>query len=530
MRALDPTKITILACMLVVLGVPFLFRPDTGPSGDADRRVIIITPHNEQIRTEFKRGFADWHLRNFGETAEVVWVTPGGTSEIRRQLQSIYSKAIKDGQILPDGTLREGNPPMPQDVLFGGGSYEHNEVKTGVTVEVDGDSVSMSMSVPCTVWTDSELEALFGSNFIGPEKNVLYDQEKYWIGTATSGFGIVYNRDVLQDLELDEPTKWEDFGDPLLTGWVALADPRQSGSVATLYDSILNNEGWEDGWRILREMCANARYFANSSTKVPLDVSQGQAGIGVSIDFYGRTQAQAVMREGETPETSRVGYIDPPGAVFIDPDPISLLRCGPDPEMGNRFIQFVLSDEGQALWQFAAHDGEAPEYDADDPSTWGPERFELRRMPVRRDFITEHMDRLTDKVDPFAIAAPTATRGWRSSVGLMMAAFGIDTHSSLVRAWEALTAARADEAFPAETLAEMERLFYAMPAHTFPDGRELVFSPETYREIRNEWRVADERRRAKIAYTRFFKTNYERVAELRDNPGSLSTLAEQTSR
>ncbi|GAB4554805.1 MAG: hypothetical protein Tsb0013_17460 [Phycisphaerales bacterium] len=523
MRSLDSTKIGILACMLVVLGVPFLFRPDSASTGDADRRVIIITPHNEQIRTEFARAFAQWHEREFGETAEVVWVTPGGTSEIRRQLQSIYSKALADGQILPSGELAEGVTPMPQDIIFGGGTYEHGQVKRGVTVTLDGEDVSLPMSVPFTYYSESELASIFGENRIGPQGNHVYDPERYWIGTATSGFGIVFNRDIMVgELGLEEPATWQDFSAPELRGWVALADPRQSGSVATLYDSILNNLGWEDGWRQLREMCANARYFSNSSPKVPLDVSQGQAAIGVAIDFYGRYQAQAVMKEGETPETSRVGYVDPAGQVFIDPDPISILRGGPDPEMANRFVAFVLSDEGQALWQFPARGEESGASLADAPSTWGPRKFELRRMPVRRDFIAEHMETMIDKVDPFAIAADTTNQGWRSSVGPMMAAFGIDTHDELVRAWEALNSARADASFPAGTLREMERLFYAMPTHTFPDGSEKLFSPEHYRDIRNAWRDDGEWRKAKVAYTRFFKKNYERVAELAKNPSAMS--------
>ena len=577
----------------VVLGVPFLFRPASERLGDADRRVIIITPHNEQIRREFASGFADWHEREFGETAEVVWVQPGGTSEIRRQLQATYRNAIKGGQLTVNGELAGGMSPMPQDLLFGGGSYEHGQMKRGVEVALEPDdprvvaaaaakltpmigemdtgevadllrtlasdaevgtvsgfaaaelrealssladepadgvialelaggsaNVTMSISVPFG-YSESELEALFGANYIGPRSNPLYEPEQYWLGTATSGFGIVYNRDVLRELEVvlrpdlpaddpkrHEPNDWEDFGHPGLRGWVALADPRQSGSVTTTYDSILNQYGWEKGWRILREMSANARYFANSSPKVPLDVSQGQAAIGVAIDFYGRYQSQAVMQEGETPETSRVGYIDPEGAVFIDPDPITLLRGAGDRETAERFVQFVLSDAGQALWQFPVGQGD---------EQLGPERFELRRMPVRREFIAENRERFIDKVDPFAVASTIESRGWRSAVAPMMAAFGIETHDELVRAWDALIAARrAHEAgsFPADELARMEELFYSMPVHEMPDGTELVFNPENYRAVRDDWRDPMRWPLTKIAYYKHFRDTYREVVRL----------------
>src|SRR5690606_17069006 len=177
----------------------------------------------------------------------------------------------------------------------------------------------------------------------------------YWLGTALSGFGIVYNRDVLEELGLPEPESFDDLTAFGYFNLLALADPRMSGSVTTTYESILNNQGWDSGWRTLREMAANSRYFATSSTRPPIDVSQGDAAAGLAIDFYGRGQAQEVMAAGETAETSRVGYVDPKGAVYIDADPVSILRGGPSPELAQRFVEFLLTDEAQALWQMRVY-------------------------------------------------------------------------------------------------------------------------------------------------------------------------------
>ena len=46
--------------------------------------------------------------------------------------------------------------------------------------------------------------------------------------------------------------------------------------ITTTFDTILSNSGWDEGWRILRAMCANTRYFTNQSTKPPIDVGQGE--------------------------------------------------------------------------------------------------------------------------------------------------------------------------------------------------------------------------------------------------------------
>src|SRR5260221_447862 len=46
--------------------------------------------------------------------------------------------------------------------------------------------------------------------------------------------------------------------------------------------------GWKRGMSDLLKIAANARYFADSSPLVPIDVSRGEAAAGVAIDFYAR--------------------------------------------------------------------------------------------------------------------------------------------------------------------------------------------------------------------------------------------------
>jgi ABC-type Fe3+ transport system substrate-binding protein len=143
---------------------------------------------------------------------------------------------------------------------------------------------------------------------------------------ALSGFGIVFNRDALDEVGRGEPETWIDVCDPALRGHVALVNPSQSGSITTAFEAILKRYGWIEGWRILRRMGANARYCSAASLQPPIDVSQGNAAVGVCIDFLGRFQAQA-LREAGDPD--RLGYIDPRGGTTIDADPISMLRNAP---------------------------------------------------------------------------------------------------------------------------------------------------------------------------------------------------------
>lgn len=489
----------IIIALLIV--VPLAMRPDEATPPANAERLIVITPHNTQIRWEFERAFSDWHEREYGTPVVIDYRRPGGTSEIRKQLKAIYEAAVRGGRIAPDGSTEPGT--MPYDLFFGGGSYEHGQAKQGVTVEVDGRTVSVPISTRAG-FSEEYLYETYGANRIGSSK--LYDPEQYWLGVCVSSFGILYNKDLLAVRNLPEPTSWNDMTDPRYDGLLALGDPRQSGSIATTYESILNMQGWDDGWRTLRAMSANARYFTGESKKVVLDISRGDAAAGVAIDFYGRFQAQAVVPEGMPPESSRLGYVDPDGETLIDPDPISLLRGGPNPELAEKFLRFALTVEGQAIWNFPAVGEDAP------PDAMGPRRSNLRRMPIRRVMYEQYLERFVDQVNPYGAATNAPSRGWRSMLGPMFGAFAIDVHGDMKTAWDAMNATR--EAGESETLAEMEWLFYAMPTHVTPEGEELEFNEANYRAIREDWRDDEMAPEYRIRYTRFFRENYERIVDM----------------
>ena len=566
-------RIVIALLLGIILGVPFALTAgrhrDAAPSDAA--RLIVVSPHVPQIRAEFGRAFEAWHLREFGTPVVVDWRTPGGTSEIRNQLNAMFSSVVKDlvrrGLLDPDApdTVRLPEGSIDYDLFFGGGSFDHGQTAGAISIAAvtpagEGVTVRVRQSIPAG-FTQAELDELFGDNRIGPQ--LLYDPDQRWIGTALSSFGIVYNREVLERLGLPEPESFKDLTDPRLIGWVALADPRQSGSITTTFDSILGNQGWEEGWRTLRGMSGTTRYFTNSSTKPPIDISQGEAAAGLAIDFYGRGQAQVIA---ETGGGDRVGYTDPAGSVYVDADPISLINGGPNPELAKHFIRFTLSEEAQALWQFRAGDASNPP--GPDGRPMGPSQYELRRMPVRRVMYEKYFDAFIDPVNPFEIVSDVENPGWRTGVQVMMGCFGVDLADECRSAYGAMDTARRSGAFTAEELARLEDRFYAFPLtriealaelpgyeavralveaqgwrwisdveasgvlrqpiddaalHAIGDPQKLAlarmirephllpFTEATYGTVRNEWRQPGREARLKIEYTRFFRDNYRAI-------------------
>ncbi len=173
------------------------------------------------------------------------------------------------------------------------------------------------------------------------------DGKVYWVGAAISSFGFTVNTKVLKEYGLPMPTKWSDLASPTIgkalleVGKPALgiADPTHSSSITTIYEIILQRFGWNEGWKYLTLMGANAVIYTHSS-QVRDAVIRGDVAIGLTIDFYGYT-AMAMNKYCK--------YIIPEDGSLVNPDPIALLKSSLHPEAAQAFIAWVLT-EGQEIW------------------------------------------------------------------------------------------------------------------------------------------------------------------------------------
>lgn len=423
-----------LASVLVPLGIvvalPLALRRDVEVvPGAGVLRLEVITPHNETIQREFGEAFVAWYQEKTGEEVYVNWLVPGGTSEIKRVLDSGFDAAKEGG--------REG---VGIDLFFGGGEYDFSEQsKLGRFVELD------------IFETHPELfegeEPLIPATMSGEK---YYGADRDWVGVVLSSFGIVYNVDGVKRLGLEPPRKWEDLTDPRYYGAVALADPTKSGSVAKIFEMIVQEaiaeevagglseeeaveQGWDKGVNRVRMIAANSRYFTDGSAKIPHDVAQGNAVAGMCIDFYGRTFEEE-KRKGDG--SSRVKFVVPEGGTSISVDPVAILKGAPHPELAQEFVEFLFTEDAQMLW--ARHQG----------AKGGPKFRTLRRLPIRRDLYDEgHRAEMVDgDVMPYELAKKFEYRGeWTgrlfTPLRTIVRVMCIDSHQELKDAWGAMAEA-----------------------------------------------------------------------------------------
>lgn len=533
-------KFIILLPLALIIGLPFAFKQDGAALSGGQDKLIIITPHNEALRYEFTRGFKEWYFAKRGRTVDIDWRVPGGTQDCVRLIDALYEndfrlyweetlgrkwsfkvqEALKNHMNagLPDidplteevhDALMTSEISCDMDLFFGGG-------KVDVVIQAKkGHIVPSEIFERHPEWFDVDtIPFSFGGNNF-------WDPEKRWVGTSLSGFGVIFNKDVLRDLGYDdvELRQWKDLASEKLIGSVALTDPAGSGVFTMMFEIILQqqmqeyikektgnttvpdtdpdywglmNKGWSQGLQMIQKIAANGRYFTDAATQPVLDVSVGDCAAGMTIDFYGLFQEETLrIRSG----SNRFGFVMPKGGTVVSPDPISLFRGAPNKEVAEDFIEYVLSIEGQKLW----------EYKVGAPG--GPKLYNLSRAPIRKELYEgEHLKHrnnpelnLYNNAEGF-IYYPEWTAPLFKEIRFAVSVAFIDVHPELVAAWQAIIDAR-----------NSGRVKDADSAEIVMQNMKLLSYPSMWNDIKNVLNSGDPLKEVQLRakFSRHFRNQYE---------------------
>lgn len=167
----------------------------------------------------------------------------------------------------------------------------------------------------------------------------LNDPQGLYYGQALAGYGMMWNTRYLNANKLTPPKEWKDLTRPEYFGHVAISSPSRSGTTQLTVETILQGEGWEQGWAQLLEMMGNAAAVTERSFGVPDGVNNGQYGIGIVIDFFGLAGKYSGFP---------VDFVYPSMTAVV-PANIALIAGGKNAEEAKKFMAFTMSAEGQQL-------------------------------------------------------------------------------------------------------------------------------------------------------------------------------------
>ena len=438
------SKIACILCLLIVSLSAW-----SSPAADGNK-LILLSPHHEGITQEFTTGFQKWYKAKHGVDVELEWLDQGGSSNIVRFIRSEFSKS-------PDG--------INVDIFFGAGTDPYLMLKEEGLLQ------------PCHL--PDEILSKIPREYAG---SPIYDPDFQWYGACFAGFGILYNKQLLDLIGLPKPETWADLARPELAGWVSSADLRQSGSVHKMYELMLQSYGWEKGFEVITKMNANVRTFTRGASDIPANVDLGETAYGLAIDIYALSKINEAGPD-------KLGYVMPEGETAINPDSIGVLKGAPHEDLARSFVEFVIGEQGQKLWMLKVGEPD------------GPEEFTLRRMSIMPDLYNQLGDRIDVPTNPFKwkttlIYDHDKGSARRGVIGDLIGSMTIDMHDELMKAWESIKKGDMKDA-------AVKRLV-AVP----------ISEDEAVRLGKEKW-GDQEFRNTKIAeWTRFAKEKYKDAAKL----------------
>lgn len=155
---------------------------------------------------------------------------------------------------------------------------------------------------------------------------------------AFSGYGIFVNRHWMTENHLPIPKTWSDLTDSRYQGMLLMSSPSRSDTYHLMIESLLQQRGWDEGWRILLSVSGNLATVSSRSFGVADKIKTGLGGAAPIIDNY----ANLLLGEPDL----EFHYL-PDSATL--PTFIAITRYSLHQEKAQQFIHFLLSEQGQKI-------------------------------------------------------------------------------------------------------------------------------------------------------------------------------------
>ena len=174
--------------------------------------------------------------------------------------------------------------------------------------------------------------------------DMLHAKDWAWTGFYTGAIGFVTNTNFLAKTGAKAPTSWRDLLDPVFAKNVSIAYPYTSGTAYTTYATLIQMLGLEKALDFWEEFDKNSILQYNKSGSAAI----AQAGLGevaIGISFSHDILAKGVNKGYPVVMTF------PKEGTGYEVGGLSLIKGGPEPELGKQFIDWCYTVKAQNLFQ-----------------------------------------------------------------------------------------------------------------------------------------------------------------------------------
>lgn len=217
---------------------------------------------------------------------------------------------------LVNRVIAEKNDPQA-DILLGGASSYH--------IQLDAQGALESYQSPAA----TSIPEYAKSN------------NSTWTGfcVLTLGVGINEDRYAAKFPNIPVPQTWDDLLNPAYKGEIVLTNPVASSTAYLFVEGMLQNRGWDEGWKYLESLTELVGQFPDSGSAPAKLVGTGEYTLGIAyIHSIAKYRAEGF----------NVSMVAPAHTVG-DVDCISILKGAKNMDTAKKFVDFMLSKQAQEL-------------------------------------------------------------------------------------------------------------------------------------------------------------------------------------
>ncbi|MBM7600073.1 iron(III) transport system substrate-binding protein [Virgibacillus halotolerans] len=213
----------------------------------------------------------------------------------------------------------------------------------------------------------------------------LKHEDDYYVGTEMFVLGFAYNTELVSEEEA--PKTWDDLLDPKWEGKIQFPNPAASGTSTLMVLSYMMENGEEAGWEYFQKLNDQANSVPDSGSGPTKAAAMGEAHIAIGFDFM----AYEHQNNGET-----VDFIVPDKTPILV-NPATLIKDGPNPEGGKKFMDFMLTEDAQEILASWYHIPINPDVESETPLSL--DNIKDHAVDLDIDWVNENYDRIRDEWD-----------------------------------------------------------------------------------------------------------------------------------
>jgi len=269
-----------------------------------EEQLVLLMPTSSKYLDPYIDKFKDWYFNQRGKTINVEHVQKGGVE---------------------CANYIEGQAKQPyEDVVASIGYKEIDHLKTGGYLKPYNSSNAMFIN-------ETILRTLIGK-----------DPEQYYTGFSLSAYGIMVNKDVLQNKLLPDVTGYGDLAfNTDYKGYIVMGSPILSRIAHGNMEVMLAHFGWVQGWNASIHLASLVDEFTDTTGNANKMTAEGE---------YAAVMTKYSYWYEYSTENYSVEWVWPVEGTYIYILYIGILNGAKNEENAKIWVDWMLSKEGQQAW------------------------------------------------------------------------------------------------------------------------------------------------------------------------------------